>query len=64
MAQTIIKQWRVKFVEGPDLILYADEGEELSALDHLILSAVSIEPTGKGGVGTDGKNTYDGKDSL
>jgi len=62
MAIIVLKEWRVKLVDNPKpLILYSDE--DLANLDKLLMNSISIEPTGRCGLGTDGKNTYDGHPS-
>jgi hypothetical protein len=54
----VLKQWRVKFAEGPDLMLWAKDGEDLRLLR--IGGVKSITPTGDAGLGSDGHRTYDG----
>ena len=44
MVQMVLKQWRVKFAVGPELMLWAKDGEDLRLLR--IGGVKSITPTG------------------
>lgn len=62
MVSTRIRQWRVGFREGRELLLYADEGVDLSLLDFEMRSTTSIKRTEIVGLGEDGINLHDGRE--
>ena len=58
MAVTILKQWRAKFDDQPDLILYSDQ--DLTDLPYIMKYCRSFEKSGDCGLGDDGVSTHDG----
>lgn len=58
MGVTILAEWRVNLSDGSSILLYSRD--DLTFLDSALHYCVSIERTGRAGLGSDGRLTHDG----